>query len=157
MKKIFYGSAIQGAKDRAARAHINRGIIEFIKRLGFSVVFEHTCGRTIEETAALLEKNHRAASTGGDWANYLCAEKDHWSARRGYCRRHLWSFNAGSGHWYRIDSRVFTTENALVWDSHPVAIPEKFLAQQIILDGSGHYKWGSPWVNFERLQRPWWS
>lgn len=56
MMKIFYGSAIQGAKNRAARAHIHRALIEFIKRKEYMVAFEHTCGRTKKETAELLEK-----------------------------------------------------------------------------------------------------
>ena len=56
MMKLFYGAAIQGAKDRAERAHINRALIECIKREGCKVAFEHTCGRTVEETAELLGK-----------------------------------------------------------------------------------------------------
>lgn len=56
MTKVFYGSAIQGASDRAERAHINKALIECIKREGHAVAFEHTCGRTVEETAELLGK-----------------------------------------------------------------------------------------------------
>ncbi|MHC4170666.1 MAG: hypothetical protein ACYSWQ_27330 [Planctomycetota bacterium] len=56
MTKVFYGSAIQGAKDRAERAHINKALIECIKHEGYTVAFEHTCGRTVEETAELLGK-----------------------------------------------------------------------------------------------------
>ena len=56
MTKVFYGAAIQGAKDRTERAHINRALIECIKHQGYTVAFEHTCGRTMEETAELLGK-----------------------------------------------------------------------------------------------------
>jgi hypothetical protein len=56
MTKVFYGAAIQGANNRAERAHVNKALIECIKREGCTVAFEHTCGRTVEETAELLGK-----------------------------------------------------------------------------------------------------
>lgn len=54
--RIFYGSAIQGAKDRSERAHVHRTLIELIKSKGHAVISEHTAGRGKEETAELLEK-----------------------------------------------------------------------------------------------------
>ncbi|MCX6816159.1 MAG: hypothetical protein NT120_04895 [Candidatus Aenigmarchaeota archaeon] len=54
--KLFYGAAIQGAKDRGERAFINRAVIELIKSEGYDVVSEHTTGRSKEETAELLER-----------------------------------------------------------------------------------------------------
>ena len=56
MRKVFYGSAIQGSKDRAERADINKALIACIKHEGYTVAFEHTCGRTVEETSELLGK-----------------------------------------------------------------------------------------------------
>ena len=57
VEKVFYGSAIQGAKDRGERAHINRTLIQLIKSHGYEVVSEHTAGVDKEETAKLLEKS----------------------------------------------------------------------------------------------------
>lgn len=54
--KIFYGSAIQGAKDRSERAHIHRALIELIKSNGHEVISEHATGESKEEAAELLEK-----------------------------------------------------------------------------------------------------
>ncbi len=56
MTNVFYGSAIQGAKNRAERAHVNKALIECIEHEGYTVAFRHTCGRTVEETAKLLAK-----------------------------------------------------------------------------------------------------
>lgn len=56
MKEIFYGAAIQGAKDRAERASINRLIVEVIQDEGFDVFSLHTTGRSKEETATLLQQ-----------------------------------------------------------------------------------------------------
>ena len=56
MKKLFYGSAIQGALDRNDRAYIHRELIELIKSEGVEVVSEHVTGRNKKETAELLEK-----------------------------------------------------------------------------------------------------
>ncbi len=57
MKKIFYGTAIQGAKDRTERAFVNKTIIETIKNLGYQVISEHTTGTDYEKTAQLLEQS----------------------------------------------------------------------------------------------------
>ncbi|MEE9474710.1 MAG: hypothetical protein V3V36_03475 [Candidatus Hydrothermarchaeaceae archaeon] len=54
--QIFYGSAIQGAKDRSERAYVHRTLIELIKSKGHEVISEHTTGKDKEETAELLEK-----------------------------------------------------------------------------------------------------
>ncbi|NQV13665.1 MAG: hypothetical protein HQ530_05195 [Parcubacteria group bacterium] len=54
--KIFYGAAIQGAPDRAARAHIHQAFIDYIKTQGHEVAFDHTRGKNREDSAALLEK-----------------------------------------------------------------------------------------------------
>ncbi len=53
--KVFYGAAIQGAKNRGERAHINRELIESIKQSGYEVFSEHTCGNSVEENARLLD------------------------------------------------------------------------------------------------------
>ena len=54
--KVFYGSAIQGAKSREERANVNRFMIESIKENGFDVVTEHTTGTSYEEAIKHLEK-----------------------------------------------------------------------------------------------------
>ena len=56
MTNVFYGTAIQGAKNRADRADINKALIECIKRGGFTVAFEHTRDRIAKETVELLGK-----------------------------------------------------------------------------------------------------
>jgi len=53
--RVFYGAAIQGAKDRAERAHVHKRLIKIIKEEGHEVVSEHLKGRNKEETASLLE------------------------------------------------------------------------------------------------------
>lgn len=55
-ERVFFGAAIQGAIDRAERAHINRSIIDLIIRSGLDVVSEHTTGLDKEETRVLLER-----------------------------------------------------------------------------------------------------
>ena len=55
--EIFYGTAIQGARDRSERAHIHIALIDLMKREGHHVISEHTSGRTSEETAQLLERS----------------------------------------------------------------------------------------------------
>ena len=55
--KIFYGAAIQGARDRAERAEVHKYLIELIKKEGYEVFGEHTTGNSREETAQLLEKS----------------------------------------------------------------------------------------------------
>ncbi len=57
MARVFYGSAIQGTCNRKERGAVNRLLLQGIKEQGFEVVSEHTAGRSIEETAALLERS----------------------------------------------------------------------------------------------------
>ncbi len=57
MRKLYFGGAIQGAKNRQERAHINIKLIETIREEGFEVVCEHTTGKSKEETAQLLEQS----------------------------------------------------------------------------------------------------
>ncbi len=54
--RIFYGSAIQGAKNREERAETNRFFIETIKEQGFEVMAEHTTGKSLEEATKILEE-----------------------------------------------------------------------------------------------------
>ncbi len=54
--RIFYGAAIQGEKDRGARAGVHASIIQAIRGRGFDVVSSHTSGTTREEAARLLEE-----------------------------------------------------------------------------------------------------
>ena len=54
--KIFYGAAIQGGKDRKARASVHSFFIEAIRAKGFHVWTEHTSGRTYAEAIQMLEK-----------------------------------------------------------------------------------------------------
>lgn len=54
--KIFYGAAIQGAKNREERAEIHKFIINIIKKQGFDVYTEHTTGKTYEEAIKKLEQ-----------------------------------------------------------------------------------------------------
>jgi hypothetical protein len=54
--KIFYGSAIQGSEDRKLRAQVNEFIIDIMKKMGHSVVTEHTTGKTYNESIQKLEK-----------------------------------------------------------------------------------------------------
>ncbi len=55
--KVFYGAAIQGARNRGQRSAINLGLIEAIKSSGLEVFTEHTAGKTREETGQLLEQS----------------------------------------------------------------------------------------------------
>lgn len=54
--KVFYGSVIQGARDRKERADVHRHLIGVLKCLGHSVVTEHTTGESLEEARSLLEE-----------------------------------------------------------------------------------------------------
>jgi hypothetical protein len=56
MKKIFYGSAIQGAQNRKERAQIHEFLINYIKNQHYYVCTEHTTGKTYEEAIQKLEK-----------------------------------------------------------------------------------------------------
>jgi len=55
-KKIFFGAAIQGSQKRDERAKRHQFIINSIKKKGFSVVTEHTTGKTYEESIAKLQQ-----------------------------------------------------------------------------------------------------
>ncbi len=55
MKKIFYGAAIQGAKDRKERAHVHNIAMDAIKHSGFQIISEHTKGQDFDDTARLLD------------------------------------------------------------------------------------------------------
>lgn len=54
--RIFYGTAIQGKRDRSDRAEVNNAIFACIKENGGEVVYDHTLGTTREDTSARLEK-----------------------------------------------------------------------------------------------------
>lgn len=54
--KVFYGSAIQGAKNREERAGTNRFFIEAVKEQGFEVTTEHTTSKSLEEATRILER-----------------------------------------------------------------------------------------------------
>jgi len=54
--KIFYGAAIQGAKDRKERADVHQFLINTIKKQGFEVYTEHTTGKTYEEAIKKLDQ-----------------------------------------------------------------------------------------------------
>lgn len=53
--KIFYGAAIQGAKDRSERSDIHSIFIDSIKFCGYDVITEHVRGKSKEECSILLE------------------------------------------------------------------------------------------------------
>ena len=55
MKRVFYGAAIQGSKNRKERSHVHEFIIEKIKEQGFEVSTEHTTGKTYDEAIKKLE------------------------------------------------------------------------------------------------------
>ncbi len=57
MKKVFYGAAIQGSKNRKERYHVHEFIINAIKKQGFEVYTEHTTGRSYEEAIKKLEQS----------------------------------------------------------------------------------------------------
>lgn len=64
MKSVFYGSAIQGSVERGKLAGISATLISLIRGKGFNVLYDHTTGRTIEETARLLEKSGELPALG---------------------------------------------------------------------------------------------
>ncbi len=55
--KVFYGSALQGLRERGERAELNSLFISEIKSNGAAVLTEHTTGKNREESAMLLEKS----------------------------------------------------------------------------------------------------
>jgi hypothetical protein len=56
MKQVFYGAAIQGAKDRKERSQVHEFFITIIQKQGYEVYTEHTTGKTYEEAIQKLEK-----------------------------------------------------------------------------------------------------
>ncbi|MBP1662523.1 MAG: hypothetical protein H6P94_772 [Thermoplasmatales archaeon] len=56
MKRVFYGAAIQGAKDRKERSSVHEFLITSIKQQGFDVATEHTTGKTYEEAMQKLQQ-----------------------------------------------------------------------------------------------------
>ncbi|MFH2104701.1 MAG: hypothetical protein ABII72_00495 [Parcubacteria group bacterium] len=67
--KIFYGAAIQGARDRGARAYVHQKLINFIKKQGHQVAFDHTRGKSRQDSSILLEKKMGPLpATGADRA-----------------------------------------------------------------------------------------
>lgn len=56
MKQVFYGAAIQGAKDRKERSSVHEFLITCIKQQGFDVATEHTTGKTYEEAMQKLQQ-----------------------------------------------------------------------------------------------------
>jgi hypothetical protein len=56
MSRIFYGAAIQGAKDRKERSNVHELFINCIKKAGFNVATEHTAGKTYKEAMQKLQQ-----------------------------------------------------------------------------------------------------
>ncbi len=54
--KIFFGSAIQGAQDREARAKVYRQIIDIIKSCGFELFTEHATSNSYQEAMAIWQE-----------------------------------------------------------------------------------------------------
>jgi len=53
--RVFYGSAIQGAKNRDERVAVHASLIASMKGAGADVLTEHTTGTSKEEAHRLLE------------------------------------------------------------------------------------------------------
>ena len=56
MDKVFYGAAIQGARDRKERSSVHECFIKTIQNEGYKVYTEHTTGKTYEEAIQKLEQ-----------------------------------------------------------------------------------------------------
>jgi len=56
MKSVFYGAAIQGAKDRKERSQVHEFYIKTIQKQGYKVYTEHTTGKSYEEAIHKLEQ-----------------------------------------------------------------------------------------------------
>jgi hypothetical protein len=54
--KIFFGAAIQGARERGERSHINSELIDFIKSLGHEIWSEQTTSNNYIKSREILEK-----------------------------------------------------------------------------------------------------
>ena len=55
MKKVFYGAAIQGSKNRKERSYVHEFFMNTIKKQGFKVFTEHTTSKTYEDAIKKLE------------------------------------------------------------------------------------------------------
>ncbi|MCJ7571489.1 MAG: hypothetical protein MUO82_06390 [Candidatus Thermoplasmatota archaeon] len=75
MKRIFYGAAIQGAKDRKERSYVHEFFIKTIKKQGFEVCTEHTTGKTYEEAIKKLEKAIGLSQKMNFNEKYMCVTK----------------------------------------------------------------------------------
>ena len=70
--KIFYGAAIQGAKDRSERSDTHAIFMDIIKSFGFDIITEHTKGKTKAECNKLLELAiGRLPKSGYERASYI--------------------------------------------------------------------------------------
>jgi uncharacterized protein YhaN len=56
MKKVFYGAAIQGSRDRKERSQVHESFIKTIQKQDYEVYTEHTTGKTYEEAIQKLEQ-----------------------------------------------------------------------------------------------------
>lgn len=56
MRQVFYGAAIQGAKDRKERSQVHEFFITAIQNQDCPVYTEHTTGRTYAEAIQKLEQ-----------------------------------------------------------------------------------------------------
>lgn len=54
--KVYYGGALQGARNREERAKVHKTLISCIKDQSYDVVTEHVTGKNKRETAILLEE-----------------------------------------------------------------------------------------------------
>ena len=54
---VFFGAAIQGARNRKERSEVHRRLIAAIKNLSCLVLSEHTGGTDFDQTAALMESS----------------------------------------------------------------------------------------------------
>ena len=56
MKRVFYGAAIQGAKDRKERSQVHEFFIKTIQKQDYEIYTEHTTGKTYDEAIQKLEQ-----------------------------------------------------------------------------------------------------
>lgn len=56
MKRVFYGAAIQGSRDRKERSQVHEFFIKTIQKQDYEVYTEHTTGKTYEEAIQKLEQ-----------------------------------------------------------------------------------------------------
>ena len=55
MKRVFYGAAIQGSRNRKERSYVHEYFIKTIKKHDYQVFTEHTTGQTYDEAIEKLE------------------------------------------------------------------------------------------------------